>query len=220
MLEGMRQATDSLAHQVRRLDAVAQNVANVDTPGYLSTGTGRRQGAFAEWLRPTAGAAAATGRSLDVSLEPGSYLAVSTRQGPRYTQRGDLRLDEGLRLVTGAGDPVLDESGRELVLPPGPVEVQEDGTVRVAGRTVGVLGRWRLDRPAETGGTLFTQAGATPPAPDPRPLRTGTLQASNVEESIEQIALVELLRRAQALSQVLSVQDQTLGQAMRDLGRR
>lgn len=219
MLEGIRLASDRLSQQYKRLDRVAQNTANQQTPGYQATDTGQRQGSFATWMRREAGPITSTGRDLDVAMPDGVYLAVSTPAGTRYTRRGDLRVDGRQQLVTGGGNPVLSTAGQPIQVT-GPVRVAENGDVEIAGRKVASLGRFRLTALAEDGGTLFSPAPGTTAQPDTSELHTAELEQSNVDQAGEQTTLVDLLRRAEALSQAMQVQDQTLGQAFKDLGHR
>ena len=219
MLEGIRLASDRLSQQYHRLDILSQNVANQHTPGYQATDTGQRQGEFATWMRRTAGPVSTTGRDLDVAMPEGVFLAVQTPIGTRYTRRGDLRVDGQQQLVTGAGNPVLDEGGKPIKVD-GPVRVAENGDVEVRGTKVATLGRYRLQGISEDGGSLFSPARGTAATPDKSTLHTAQLEGANVSEAQEQTTLVELLRRAEALSQAMQVQDQTLGQAFKDLGHR
>lgn len=219
MLEGIRLASDRLQQQYHRMDILSQNVANQHTPGYRATDTGQRQGEFATWLRPDQGTVRSTERDLDVALPEGAYLAVSTPAGTRYTRRGDLRVDGQQQLVTGGGHPVLSAAGQPIKIS-GPVRVAENGDVEVRGERVATLGRYRLTGLAENGGSLFSPAPGTAVTPDTGEVHAGELEGSNVDEAREQTTLVELLRRAEALSHAMQVQDQTLGQAFRDLGGR
>lgn len=209
-----------LDRQMLHLDLVANNMANVDTPGYRSTEAGLRGSSFEDWMRRVDSTVSATERSLDVALEPGVFLQVRTPQGDRYTRRGDLRLDDKRRLMTGGGEYLLSDGGTEIAVPEGLITIDQDGNVRSDGRRVARLARFRIDQVVETGGTLYT----TPPDATVQPaemsqLQVGVLERSNVDAAREQTKLIDALARARAYQQFAAVQDQTLGRLIVDVGR-
>lgn len=109
-----------------QLDAIADNLANAQTPGFKASrpafetfmapsGAQDKQYAAAVAtafnLRP--GPTAATGNPLDVVPDEGAFLVVQQPGGElAYTRDGRLTLDGSRRLVSGAGKPVLDAVGR------------------------------------------------------------------------------------------------------------
>ncbi len=107
-------AAGSQAEQTR-LDIIANNVANSNTPGYkkdlLSFNdllgelehTDMSQGA----IRPT-------GNKLDVALSGSGFLCVQANQGVLYTRAGDLAVDSSNQLVTRDGWPVLGKNGAPI----------------------------------------------------------------------------------------------------------
>src|SRR3546814_3491790 len=69
-------------------------------------------------------------------------MAVDTPQGRRYTRDGHLRMDADRRLVTSGGHPVLDDRGREIVLPAGSQDapnIATDGTVTMGQQQLGKI---------------------------------------------------------------------------------
>ena len=218
MLDGMRQAFVRLGEQYNHLDQVAQNQANISTPGFRGADGGVRQGQFAQWLKNQHGQISHTGRASDVVLAPDAYLQVRTADDvTRYTRRGDLRVDEQRRLVTGGGDPVLDDAGSPIVLPPGALHINTDGTVMSGSKAVAKLGRFKMDQVQELTGTLFTPAG-TEPTPDTQPLAVGELESSNVDVAVEQTRLIAINNRTRIYSQVIQTLDGTLDKAIQQLG--
>jgi flagellar basal-body rod protein FlgG len=126
-------ALTGMQEDMNHLDRVAQNMANVATPGYKREVVAARpfvdvmqEAAAAQGpgglpaavvARPLvtidgrAGSLRATGNPLDVALTGDGFLEVSTAQGMAYTRQGDLAIDAKGRLVTAAGDPVMGRSG-------------------------------------------------------------------------------------------------------------
>lgn len=207
-----------LRHQFQSLDYLANNQANVSSPGFVARDSGYRQGTFSSWMRERSGPVSTTERPLDVALPAGSYLQVQTPQGVRLTRRGDIRLNDQNQLIVGEGMPVLGESGSPVVVSGSNLSIAADGSVWDAGKAVDKLARVQVATVEGQGSWLQPAAGETL-TPDRRDLTVGALESSNVDVVEEQANLVALLRRAQALGQVMQLQDQTMDKAIREIGR-
>jgi flagellar basal-body rod protein FlgG len=157
-------ATSGGLAAIARLDAVAQNLANVNTAGYKAErvlfterpldGTlgGAAPGGFDPILAGTAaqvvevatvrdfsqGPIRPSGNPLDVAITGDGFFAVSTPRGERYTRQGAFGIDPEGYLVTAEGDRVQGDGG-DLRLGAGDVAVGEDGTIAVDGAVVGRL---------------------------------------------------------------------------------
>ena len=65
------------------------------------------------------GPIATTGRDLDVAVQGAGFIAVQAPDGTEaYTRAGDLRVEAGGLLSTGAGHLVLGEGGGPVAIPP------------------------------------------------------------------------------------------------------
>ena len=137
----------------RHLEVVANNMANLSTPGFKAErmifrefvqetgatgGTGGKEVIsfvqdIASYRDLTDGAIIQTGAELDVAIAGDGYLTVDTPDGPRYTRGGALSLDNQRRLVTAQGYPVLSAGNTPIVFPVDTVGVTiaEDGTISV-----------------------------------------------------------------------------------------
>lgn len=135
MQEILAVALGSMQQDMQRLDRVAQNLANVATPGYkrevvvarpfaeMVGAAGLAQVAEAELgealppapvqvyadLRP--GTVRLTGQPLDLALGGEGFFEVATEDGPAYTRAGSFRVDARGRLVTAAGHAVMGRGG-------------------------------------------------------------------------------------------------------------
>jgi flagellar basal-body rod protein FlgF len=148
--------TGMLAAQ-RQLEAVSNNLANVNTTGFrrahahvtdigyeagltapvgpngapvriVGVGEGAQVADIAHDFLP--GAVQATGNPLDMAIQGDGFFAVQTPEGTRYTRVGRFQLDKDGTLVTTQGYPVL-SGGSPLTINPddGPVNVAEDGSI-------------------------------------------------------------------------------------------
>lgn len=204
LLSGMRARVDAQA-------VTANNVANAGVPGfrrelsslvsrYLDDGrvqaTGSRTTAA---LEP--GRIAATGQPLDVAIEGAGWLAVQAKDGGEaYTRRGDLRVGAGGMLENGEGLLLLGAGGPIAVPPGGTPSIAEDGTVFAAlpgGDAPTAIGQLKLvDPPGADLRKGLDGLFRTPAPADPAPvrLRTGMLEAANIDPATALVELVEQSR--------------------------
>jgi len=234
MIRALYTATSGMMVESRRMDVLAQNLANVQTAGY-------RGGDFVRWSVPGAGTATdvqtasadpffdngvgplrTTGRSLDLALEGEGYFLVETAAGEAYTRNGSFRLRANGGVEDASGHPLMGEQG-PLVIPEGAeMLVAEDGTVFANGDAVDRLRVAAFDgigalRPA--GGSLYyPTAGGVAREVEPHVLQ-GSLEGANVNGVTEMTRMVETLRAFEAYQKVIqTVMDDVTSQAVR-LGR-
>ncbi len=210
------------ARQTLRAQAVvANNLANVSTPGfkaemqrivdlplqgpgYPSRVYARDQGLGADF---SPGARMATGRDLDVMIDGDGFIAVQAPDGTEaYTRAGNLRVTANGQLLTGAGYPVLGNGG-PIALPPfEKLEVGADGTVSIRpvgqeATTLAVVDRIKLVRPEAAGlsrtaeGLFSPMDGSVAPADAEVRLVAGALEGSNVNAVGALVDMIEISRR-------------------------
>jgi flagellar basal-body rod protein FlgF len=230
-----------LSAQMRATQVLANNIANVDTPGYRA-----ERPIFATHLNPmrdgagSAGIAysldratrrdldqgplATTGNPLDVALRGEGYFVVETPRGERYTRAGRFTLNDEGQLTDADGHAVLDARGAPMAFAPGDsrIEIQGDGTIRSEN---GVVGKLRVVRFAEPqrlrpeGSRLFA---ADEPAEDlARPqVVQGAVEGSNVTAISEITRLTEETRHFQFAVQFAEREGERLQSAVDRILRR
>ncbi|HLK11906.1 MAG TPA: flagellar hook basal-body protein [Candidatus Binatia bacterium] len=227
-----------------RLEAVAHNLANANTAGYKAERPVFRlrqdvQPAPTEPLRMTAGAQVvqadtvfdfstgpiqATGNPLDVAIPGPEFFAVRTDAGERYTRQGIFQLDPEGYLVTTSGRRVQGTNG-DLRLPPGRVEIAEDGGIYVEGVEAGRLKLVRFADPpplVPEGDTLFAPKPGTAGTPVPEDqvhLDPASIEGSNVSAVGSLIELVDVSRSYESYMRALQQMDQVSGHAIDDVGK-
>lgn len=213
----------------RQLDVAANNMANVSTTGYkreqavFHEYVENAQDAPVQDARKTAfvldygavhdvaqGAFQATGNPLDVMIEGPGYLNVQMADGSTgYTRAGFVKVLDTGELATSGGQRLLDENGQPIAVPAdqlASLTITADGSVMAGEDPVGRLAvtSFTDENMLEvrgdgmltgTGGRLMTAAQTK--------LRTGGVEASNVEPISETTRMVEVLRSYQT-SQRLS----------------
>jgi flagellar basal-body rod protein FlgG len=216
-------ASGMLAEQLRQ-DQIANDLANASTPGYKSDRTTQstfgslllRNSATGQTVGPQSTAvqvgeivtdfsakpARDTGEPLDFAIVGDGYFAVQTAQGTRYTRNGQFSLDAQGRLVTAAGNPVLDSGGRPIT----------SNTENVDPRRIGVFG---VTNPRKEGDSLIsgTQAGA-----GTGNVRSGALESSGADPARSMVDMISSMRAFEAGQKVIQTIDETLGKAATSVG--
>ncbi|HTT69763.1 MAG TPA: flagellar hook basal-body protein [Anaeromyxobacteraceae bacterium] len=234
MADGIYVTMCGAAARSEQLDAVADNLANAQTPGYKASrpafeaflpasGAADKSypAAVATQVDVRPGAVAQTGNALDVLPEDGAFLAVQNADGTRaYTRDGHLTVDAGRRLVQG-GRPVLDVNGAQVSIPPGAApRITGEGAVEAGGFTVGQLGLYQLSGAVDrVGRSLYVPGagGRAQPVAGGR-VRTGQVELSNASPLDGMVQLISAQRHFDASMQALQTY-RSLDQHGSDLGR-
>jgi flagellar basal-body rod protein FlgF len=171
------------------------------------------------------GALTKTGGELDMAIEGQGFFQVQTPQGPRFTRDGRFTTDPGGRLVTQAGNPVLDASGGEIVIDmeKGALQVGADGSLSQGQEQVGKVGMFAFANAGaleKSGDNLFRNASnlqATPAAE--AKLRQGHLEGSNVKPVLEMTRMVEVSRAYESTAKLMDSEFDLSRRAVERLGR-
>jgi len=234
----------SLSYQIaayRSMDVIANNIANVSTPGYK-----RESVKFEEVLqqvKPTedqkgqqslsfvkdagvlrdlsGGRLETTGSTFDLAINGDGYFVVQTPGGERYTRNGHFTLNADGIIVTGSGDPLLGDGGPITIAPDdGDISFGVDGTI--SGKQ-GQLGKVRLvdfANPrdlAKEGDSLYSTTQTANPA-EHAVLAQGMLESSNVQPVIEIARMIEVMRAYEATSSLEKASADMKRQAIQKLG--
>ena len=221
----------------RRLDAVANNIANADTPGFKRTvssfrsvlkATEGEQGPGAGTVSIgtlrvdfSQGALRNTGRKLDVALRGDGFLAVDTPQGRRYTRRGRIYANARGELVDVDGNYFSTENSGALSLPNEGSElaITRSGEVQVDGETIGQLlvvapSDPSLLKPQGSGLFRVDERGAMRPDPDTEVIQ-GAIEGSNANPVNELVTLIQVSRSYEAAAKAMKRLDEASGQLIR-----
>lgn len=150
MLNGIFSTLSGKTANEKKLDVIANNVANALTPGFKAI-----EAAFSttnldddiepdqvpvsyvniptSYTRFSDAALVNTGNPLDLGLEGDGFFAVTTQGGTMYTRNGQFMLDASGRLVTHDGNAVQSQGGGDITVPAGgkDVRIGGDGSVYV-----------------------------------------------------------------------------------------
>jgi flagellar basal-body rod protein FlgG len=216
-------ASGMLAEQIRQ-DQIANDLANASTPGYKADRTSQRSfndlllanSATGQTVGPQSTAVQVdrivtdftgrplrdTGEPLDFGIQGDGFFAVQTAQGVRYTRNGQFALDSQARLVTAAGDPVLDANNRPIVATDGTVDPRR-------------LGVFNLTNPRKQGDSLVT---GTVAGAGTGTVRSGSLESSGADPARSMVDMIASMRAFEAGQKVIQSIDDTLGKAANQVG--
>lgn len=235
-----------LVAQQRATAVTANNIANLDTPGFraqrplfgtvlerqiAATPPGGRDLAFAQdratWRDTAPGSLQRTGNPLDMALAaPEGFFAVETPRGERFTRAGRFQLNAEGQVVDLDGQPVLGADGRPIRTSPGDtrIEVMGDGTMRSENGELGRLRVVRFETPQRLnaeGDRLFAAPADMPAQPVERPgVVQGAVEGSNVRPITELTRMTEEMRQFQMTAQMAEREGERLGTAVERILRR
>jgi len=217
--------------QQHRLDVIAGNAANLNTPGYLRRRT-VIQGGFEDILYrvggfalspagaiqnanaaveapcdPSPGGMRETGRALDIAAGNGLFFAVQSPQGVLYTRDGRFLIDAQGYLVTKEGYAVLGTGGTPIRATE-ETKILPDGTVLLPdGTTAGRLALYRLDSPVHAGNGLYSGTAVSAAGE----VRQGYLVNSNADIVKEMTEAMSALRVYEVSQRTVVTSDHALG---------
>jgi flagellar basal-body rod protein FlgG len=220
-------AASGMIVQEKRLELIANNLANLNTPGYRPqhafSAVFQRFGEQASEIVRTANAGVAlagtyeepgpgplraTGQPLDLALGAEEFLAVETSGGRRYIRAGNLQISADGTLVDSSGHRLLNPEGKPIQgLSPSAV-VTATGKIEDAGTNRGnlLIVRDTLNVLRREGNNLSTADGRdgdleTVAEPAVRP---GWLETSGTNVVLELIRLIEAQRAFQSYQKIIS----------------
>lgn len=224
-------AMTGASHVMSQQAAVAQNLANVNTPGYRSgintfravplVGAGLPTRIFV--VDSTSGTDFAqgvlqsTGRNLDVAIQGPGWITVQLADGSEaYTRNGSFQVDPNGILQTRNGLAVAGDSGTITIPPDAEVTVGKDGTISTmpGGKAAPiVVGRIKLVNPPEAqmarseDGYFRTKDGNAASVDANVVVTPGNLESSNVNTVEAMVDMISLARMYDMQMKMLQTAD-------------
>lgn len=216
----------------RRSEIVAQNMANVATPGY------RRQVSFASFIDPnkvgviqsvtyvasvdfSAGKLNETGAMYDIAILGDGFFALRREGQVVYTRNGQFLRDADGRLINRAGFALQTAAGADLVLKGRSFVIGADGVVRDDANEVARIAAYDFEDRQQL--AIF-EAGfvagdaVVPNLTDKAQFRQGVLETSNVSQGDEMVTLMEALRRAESGQRIIGTYDDLMARVITIFG--
>lgn len=233
---GMIEGTETMLAQERRMDQIANNMANVDTTGYK-----KEDITFWEMMFKTAdsrprvgkalkvitdqqqGGAKDTGNPLDFSINGEGFFKIQTPDGIRYTRNGNFTLNGQGQLSTADGNLVLGAGG-PIVLDNEHVQVSENGQISANGAPIdqlGIVSFADLSGLEKEGANMFRAKGAAAQEQEvlaPK-IQQGFLEGSNVNIVSEMTEMIDLQRAYQSQQKAIQTSDDIDQQSTSRVGK-
>ncbi len=231
----------SLSGQIalqRRLETIADNVANASTVGFRAeqvkfetvlSQVPLEPVAFAStgetYISRSSGEFVRTDNPLDVAIEGNAWLAIDTPAGRVYTRDGRLRINQAGELQTLIGHQVLDAGGAPILLDPnaGPPRIARDGTITQGDQQIGAIGLFHIDERAVL--TRYENSGVMSDRPaEPildfvrAGMSQGYIERANVNPVLEMSRLIMLSRSFDSVTNAINETNASLQEAVRTLG--
>jgi len=247
MNRGIYTTTMGMVAAQRAMDVTANNLANASTSGfkrdglifqdtlqremYANGGTGPSVGklgsgaqAVEEFTIRDIGVISSTGNNFDMAINaPEGMFGVKVDGETLYTRNGAFGLDEQRRLVTKAGNPVLDKDGNEITVPPGTMEVQSGGKISVNGIPVAQVGVYVPNDKGQfikEGENLYRITAEGAKALDNSPIEASSLEGSNVNVVESMLDMIKIGRQFELSQKTIQQQDDLLQRLISSLNER
>lgn len=209
----------------------ANNLANANTDGFKKDfnifraqdveGPGWDSRAYSLDERPatdfSAGAIKVTGRNLDIATNSDGFLGIQSPTGDEaFVRTASMQILENGNLVDVKGNPVLNESGTPINIPPTKsITIGDDGTISIVpadsqSNQLVVLDRVRLVKPnvadLEKGldGYARLKPDAAPLQQEHVSVVSGALEGSNVNTAEALVNMIELSRKYEMQVKMMS----------------
>jgi flagellar basal-body rod protein FlgF len=236
--DGLYVALSSQIALEKRLNTIADNVANASTIGFRATGVkfedvvsglGDDSLSFVSsgdtYISNINGPLRETGNPFDFAIKGDAWFGIETPGGTVMTRDGRFTLTENGELMTIEGYPVLDAGGAPIQLDPrnGPPRAGADGSLRQGDNLVGALGLYNFDP-----GPNFVRFGNSGivPAGQPEPVvdrldagvAQGFLEESNVNPVLEITRLIMVQRAFENGAAMIRDTESSYDEAIKTLG--
>jgi len=234
-----------LSLQERSTQAMANNIANADTPGFRAMrpvfgqvmvnlrGAGGLPGdssmSFpqdrATWRDMSPGPLQTTGNKLDVAIDGEGFFVVETPNGERYTRAGRFSIGANGRLVDQEGHAVLDARNRPISFSAQDtqIEITKSGTIQSENGEIARLRVVRFEKPQNLlgeGNRLFDANNEAPVRIERPKVVQGALEGSNISPILEMTRLTAEMREFQYASNFTEREGERITNAVERIMRR
>ena len=225
----------------RRLNTIADNMANMNTVGFRATEVKfdevmsntrndlNAKVAFVtqgnDYLSARNGELQNTDNALDFAIKGDAWFALDTPAGQVLTRDGRFTMLETGQLVSIMGHPVLDAGGAPIQLnrAGGPPTVGADGRIMQGGQPVATLGLFSADL---SKGFIRADNSGVIPTDNPQPVvdnfdvavMQGYIEGSNVSGISEMTQLIQVNRAFEGISSLMRDTEASFDEAIKTLG--
>jgi flagellar basal-body rod protein FlgG len=241
MIKGIYRAASGMLPRIRKQEVTANNLANVNTPGF------KRQDVFMEelsrarqklvprqerWEIPmmddvytdySQGVLECTGDDLNVGLDGDGFLVVQSQDGQLlYTRFGSFTLSPDGSVVTPEGHSLMTDAGPLVLAPGADLRINLDGAVAVNGEQFGKLAIVGFERPdalERLGGSVYrAPRDAVQIEPERLFVRQGYLERANVDVIREMTDMIASFREYESNQKAIQILDESVEKTVNRVG--
>lgn len=241
MIKGLYRAAGGMEQRMFEMDAISNNIANVNTTGYkkdsgflnelidtqLSLQVRNGEGNFIADNSYTVtdysqGKLIPTGNPLDMALSGEGYFVVQTDQGERYTRNGNFKLNANSQLVTNNGELVMGNGG-PIAIEGDELVIGTNGQIYVDGEEVNTVRVVNFDKPytlRKVGDSLFENYQGIPVREaDNYGIEQGFKEGSNVNMVMTMANMLQVQKNYDSNSKVLTTTAEVLRKLATEVGK-
>jgi flagellar basal-body rod protein FlgF len=247
VIRGIYTAASGMVAESLRTDAIANNMANVDTTGYKrdititkdfgsmlikQVGDGSNSsdigsmgyGSVVDEIATIhdAGQIRSTDNPLDLAISGKGYFTVQTPNGLRYTRNGSFYRSGQNQLVTSEGYRVLGTNG-PINVTGNKIVIGSDGSVKVDGVQTSQLQlvEFANDQAAlsKEGNSLYAMTGSQQSTKATGSVEQGSIERSNVNVIKEMVNLIAGYRAYEINGKSVQAHDSLLDKAVNEVGK-
>ncbi len=233
MINGVFSTFSGKAAAQRRLEILANNMANALTAGFKASrpvynGSTMEDDVQPDQLQQTYvnipdtyvhfsdGPLIATGNTFDAAINGSGFFVVSTPNGNMYTRDGQFTLSADRKLVTMDGYPVTGQNGGEITVEGKEVRIEADGSIFTDGALVDRLKVVDFENKTylkNVGSSLFANGSTTNSeiAAGNYSVKQGYYEGSNVDVMKEMVDMINSMRAFEAYTKADQAVDESLG---------
>jgi flagellar basal-body rod protein FlgF len=222
----------------KRLNTIANNVANMNTGGFradevkfeeILSLAAKENVSFASsgqnFVSRRTGPIIKTDNPLDVAIQGEAWFSFNGPNGAVYTRDGRFKMNENGDLLTVDGYPVLDAGGTPIALDPmaGSPTITRDGTIMQGTNQVGAIGIFNLSDNSRL--SRFGNSGVMSSIPgevvqdfNSNGVQQGYSEGSNVNPVLEMTKMIAVQRNFDSAATTIQESESTLMDAIRTLG--
>ncbi len=220
--------------QEKRMDVLADNLANVNTAGFKKQKPLFRDAMPASWGPRTfakvekvvtdmsQGVAERTERPLDAAIKGEGFFVVSTPNGSRYTRDGSFTAGADGTLRSREGNPVLGERGVIKLTSPD-ISIDALGNIQSKGAVIDRLKLVSFSNPADLRreGNYFAPSGQgvqEKPVNKETQIEQGYIEVSNVNAVRAMTTMIEAMRSYETHTKMIQTLDDMTKKAIEEVG--
>ncbi|MDB8551125.1 flagellar hook-basal body protein [Turicibacter sanguinis] len=245
MIRGLYTAASGMIYENKRQENIAQNIANIQTPGFkqsyisaisqdklISNRNGKNElGSMSlkvsidqQILSLAQGDLITSDQSLDFAIEGNGFFTLQGPNGNLYTRDGRFHIDVTGTLVSQDGYPVLvrdDKGNQQTIKVNGDISVSQTGTFNVANINYQfvISNLTNVDQMAYQGDSTFTYNGVAQIQDGDYTIHQNMIESANVNATDALVQMIAVNRSLQTNSKVLTTIDETLKSSVSEIGR-